>query len=241
MALRSALVTDAPAAAGRPPDLSPLVCAAQQGDDEAFRCLYRAVQPGLVRYLRALVGDDAEDVASETWLQVARDLRSFRGNDGFRAWVVAIGRNRALDHLRHRRRRPAESVPVDGLLELPGRGSTDEQAEESISTDAALALIRSLPRDQAEAVLLRVVVGLDAETAGKVLGKRAGAVRTASYRGLRRLAERLDERWAERLDNARLDNARQDNGRRDQPSPGRQQRSESGVTPSRPVTPTGTR
>jgi len=217
LAMRSALVTDTPAATGRPPDLSPLVCAAQQGDDEAFRGLYRAVQPGLLRYLRALVGDDAEDVASETWLQVARDLRAFRGNDGFRAWVVAIGRNRALDHLRHRRRRPAESVPVDGLLELPGRGCTDEQAAESISTDSALALIRSLPRDQAEAVLLRVVVGLDAETAGKVLGKRAGAVRTASYRGLRRLAETLDKMSAG------------------------QRQSESGVTSARRTTPTGSR
>jgi RNA polymerase sigma-70 factor, ECF subfamily len=223
VALRSALVTEARAAAGHPLDLSPLVCAAQQGDDEAFRGLYRAVQPGLLRYLRALVGDDAEDVASETWLQVARDLRAFHGkdgkdgNDGFRAWVVAIGRNRALDHLRHRRRRPAESMPIDGLLELPGRGCTDEQAAESISTDAALALIRSLPRDQAEAVLLRVVVGLDAETAGKVLGKRAGAVRTASYRGLRRLAETLDRMSAG------------------------QRQSESGVTSACPATPTGSR
>jgi RNA polymerase sigma-70 factor (ECF subfamily) len=216
MALWSALVTEAPAAAGRPPDLSPLVYAAQQGDDEAFRGLYRAVQPGLLRYLRTLVGGDAEDVASETWLQVARDLRAFRG-DGFRAWVVTIGRNRALDLLRHRRRRPVESVPLDGLLELPGTGCTDEQAAESISTDTALALIRSLPRDQAEAVLLRVVVGLDAETAGKVLGKRAGAVRTASYRGLRRLAERLDKMNAG------------------------QRQSRSGVTPECPATPTGTR
>jgi RNA polymerase sigma-70 factor (ECF subfamily) len=50
-----------------------------------------------------------------------------------------------------------------------------------------------LPPDQAEAVLLRVVVGLDAESAGKVLGKRAGAVRTAAYRGLRTLASRLEQ------------------------------------------------
>jgi RNA polymerase sigma-70 factor (ECF subfamily) len=89
---------------------------------------------------------------------------------------------------------------VEDLVELPGRGDTADSASESISTDAALALIRSLPRDQAEAVLLRAVVGLDAETAGKVLGKRAGAVRTASYRGLRRLAERLDQLAADRDD-----------------------------------------
>ena len=47
-------------------------------------------------------------------------------------------------------------------------------------------------RDQAEAVLLRAVVGLDAATAAEVLGKRPGAVRVAAHRGLRRLARILD-------------------------------------------------
>jgi RNA polymerase sigma-70 factor (ECF subfamily) len=84
------------------------------------------------------------------------------------------------------------STPVEYLVEVPDQGDASEEAAEMISTDAALAMIRALPRDQAEAVLLRVVVGLDAASAGKVLGKRAGAVRTAAYRGLRKLAERLD-------------------------------------------------
>ena len=61
-----------------------------------------------------------------------------------------------------------------------------------MATDAAIALIARLPRDQSEAVLLRVVVGLDTISAAKVLGKRPGAVRTACYRGLRRLS-----RWVE--------------------------------------------
>ncbi|WP_276328943.1 RNA polymerase sigma factor, partial [Amycolatopsis lexingtonensis] len=69
---------------------------ARHGDEEAFRALYRAVQPGLCRYLRVLVGQDAEDVASEAWLQITRDLASFRGDlDGFRAWTATIGRHRA--------------------------------------------------------------------------------------------------------------------------------------------------
>jgi RNA polymerase sigma-70 factor (ECF subfamily) len=42
-------------------------------------------------------------------------------------------------------------------------------------------------------VLLRAVIGLDATTAGQVLGKRPGAVRVAAHRGLRRLARMLDE------------------------------------------------
>lgn len=41
-------------------------------------------------------------------------------------------------------------------------------------------------------VLLRAVVGLDAKSAAQVAGKRAGAIRTAAYRGLKTLANRLD-------------------------------------------------
>lgn len=41
--------------------------------------------------------------------------------------------------------------------------------------------------------MLRVVMGLDTASAARVLGKRVGAVRTAAYRGLRRLAERLGQ------------------------------------------------
>ncbi|MFC4110567.1 RNA polymerase sigma factor [Micromonospora zhanjiangensis] len=173
-------------------DLSESVRAAQAGDENAFRLIYRAVQPGLLRYLTALVGADAEDVASETWLQIARDLRSFDGGQGFRAWAVTIARNRAMDHLRYRRRRPATSVPVDALAELPARDDTAERAGEGIATASALALIATLPKTEAEAVLLRSVVGLDAESVARVLGKRPGAVRVAAHRGLRRLARMLE-------------------------------------------------
>jgi Sigma-70, region 4 len=91
------------------------------------------------------------------------------------------------------RRRPATVTPMDDLAQLAGNDDTGEDAAELISTDAAISLIASLPRDQAEAVLLRVVMGLDAKTAAKVLGKSAGAVRTAAYRGLHRLAQYLNE------------------------------------------------
>jgi RNA polymerase sigma-70 factor, ECF subfamily len=174
-------------------DLSRLTTAAQGGDEDAFRHLYRAIQPGMLRYLWALVGDDAEDVASETWLQIARDFGGFTGDSGFRAWVLTVARNRAMDHLRHLRRRPAVPTPLEQLPEITPTSDAGEQAAELMSTDAAIGLIATLPRDQAEAVLLRVVVGLDGPTAARVLGKRPGAVRTAAYRGLRRLAERLDE------------------------------------------------
>jgi RNA polymerase sigma-70 factor (ECF subfamily) len=163
------------------------------GDENAFRIVYRTMHPVLLRYVTALVGiSDAEDIASETWAQAFRDLGRFAGTgDGFRGWLATIARNRALDHVRAQRRRPQSATE-----EIPQR-STDldasDAAIESISTAEALRLIAELPIDQAEAVLLRAVMGLDAKSAGKVLGKRPGAVRTAAHRGLRQLAVRLND------------------------------------------------
>lgn len=163
------------------------------GDETSFVRVFRAVQPGLLRYVRALVGADAEDVVSEAWSQAFRDLDRFRGDfDAFRGWVAAIARYRAIDHLRARGRRPMDPVPVEELLERPAAESTEGAALESAATAAALAAIKSLPKDQAEAVLLRTVMGLDAKAAGRVLGKRAGAVRAAAFRGLNNLARTLE-------------------------------------------------
>src|SRR6202012_1856355 len=177
------------------PDLAEAVRAAQQGDEQAFRVLYRDLQPRLLRYLRTMVADDAEDVASEAWLHIARDLPGFNGDsDGFRGWAATIARHRAMDHQRRHRRRPqSAATPIEDLGDLAAGDDTAQSAVDTVATQAAVAMIADLPPDQAEAVMLRVVMGLDAESAGRVLGKKAGAVRTAAYRGLRRLATRLEQ------------------------------------------------
>lgn len=175
-------------------ELTAAVRAAQDGDECAFRTVYRAVQPRLLGYVRTLVPDaDAEDIASEAWLQIARDIGTFQGDaDRFRGWTARIARNRALDHIRMRGRRPAVGGDESELVLLPGRADTADEAMESLGTGRTMDVISRLPRDQAEAVVLRVVMGLDAKSAAQVLGKRPGAVRTAAHRGLRKLAELLE-------------------------------------------------
>jgi len=175
-------------------ELTAAVAAAQEGDECAFRTVYRTVQPRLLGYVRTLVPDaDAEDIASEAWLQIARDIGSFSGDaDRFRGWTARIARNRALDHIRMRGRRPAVGGDESELVTMPGAADTADEAMESLGTGHTMRIISRLPRDQAEAVVLRVVMGLDAKSAAEVLGKRPGAVRTAAHRGLRRLAELLE-------------------------------------------------
>ena len=185
------VASDAPLSA----QLEAALVAAQRGDPDAFRLLYRDTQPRLLRYLHALTGDDAEDIASETWLHIARDLHTFHGNhDAFRGWAATIARHRALDHLRrHTRRPPAIPVPAEDLAGLAAADDTASTAIDTLTTTAAIRLIATLPPDQAEAVLLRAVLGLDATRAAAVLGKRPGAVRTAAHRGLRTLARHLGQ------------------------------------------------
>lgn len=164
-----------------------------RGDEDAFRAAYRAVQPGLLRYLTVLVGaPEAEDVAAETWAHAIRDLERFSGAaDGFRGWITTIARNRALDLMRSNGRRPVVDVRIEDLVDKVDAADPEEQALGLVSTAEALRLIATLPPDQAEAVLLRAVVGLDAKTAAQVLGKSPGAVRTAAYRGLRSLQKKI--------------------------------------------------
>jgi RNA polymerase sigma-70 factor (ECF subfamily) len=164
--------------------------AAAAGDERAFEVLWRDLHPRLLRYLKVVVPGGAEDLASETWLDVVRGLGRFEGDEpGFRAWVFTVARHRAIDWRRRMARQPVTPLP-DELL--PQRAAPDDPAAtaiEAISTEQALALIAELPPDQAEVVALRSLAGLDVTRVAEIVGKRPGAVRVLAHRGLRRLAE----------------------------------------------------
>ena len=168
--------------------------AAQAGDEGSFTELFRSLQPSLLRYLRTVGGALADDVAAETWVSVVKGLGRFRGDESkWKAWVFTIARARLVDARRRAARTP---IPVDTDVVLEGSVATDDVAgtvEDMFSTEAALALIGQLPEQQAEVILLRFVGGLDVGQTARALGKRPGAVRVASHRALRRLAELLGE------------------------------------------------
>lgn len=175
-------------------DFDRRLAAAKRGDEDSFTELFRSVQPSLLRYLGVVGGALAEDVAADTWISVVKGLARFRGDEaGWKAWVFTIARARLVDAQRRAARTP---TPVDTDVLLDGHVATDDVAgtvEEMFSTEAALALIGRLPRQQAEVILLRYVAGLDVAQTARAIGKRPGAVRVAAHRGLRRLADLLPE------------------------------------------------
>ncbi len=168
-------------------DLGGALARARSGDEAGFLELWHELQPRLLRYLRVLACDSADDVASETWLQVVRDLPRFSGGDeDFRRWLFTIGRHRAIDDARARKRRPTIPIP-ESVAALADDELVEDQVLHALSVKRAIALLAALPADQAEAVALRVLAGLDTSAVAGILGKSPGAVRVALHRGLRAL------------------------------------------------------
>ena len=90
-------------------------------------------------------------------------------------------------------RRPVAEDPVDELVDLPDDADVEADTLGRVTSEAVIRLIGLLPRDQAEAIMLRTVLGFDAPTAARILGKRPGAVRAAAHRGLKQLAKKITE------------------------------------------------
>lgn len=166
------------------------LAAARGGDERGFAELWRHIQPAMIRYCRILAGDAAEDAASKTWLQTARQLRCFQGDYAqLRVWLFRTARHQAIqsqDRTGHGHIRDG-----NGLMAAKAWRDLDRPMAAAAGpsiTDAALLLLAQLPSDQAEAVALRVVAGLDVTQTAQVLGVSDEEARTAAVEGVRRLA-----------------------------------------------------
>jgi RNA polymerase sigma-70 factor, ECF subfamily len=171
-------------------DFGQTLDAARLGDDRALAVLWQELQPALLRYLHAGDPDGAEDIASETWLEVTRRLDRFSGGEReFRGWLFTIARHRLIDARRRAARH--RTAPVEWLPDRPGVDDPASDVLVDLSTRASLRLVSELPPQQAEAVRLRVMAGLDTDVVAAIMGKQPGNVRVLSHRGLRSLARRL--------------------------------------------------
>ena len=164
---------------------------AKIGNERAMVVLYRGVQPGVIRYLRAREPRVAEDLASEVWMGVLAGLGTFEGDEvAFRSWVFTIVHRRVADHRRKTGRRRTDPAP-DEVLERPGPDNSADHVEHLAAQEAVQALIAGLPPDQAEVILLRVIADLPVADVAAITGKNEGHVRVLQHRALQRLARQL--------------------------------------------------
>ena len=175
------------------PEFERVLTAAKVGAEWAWAAVYRDLAGPVRGYFMARGAAEPEDLASETFLQVARDIRSFKGDEqGFRSWVFVIAHRRLVDAWRAAGKRP-QSVPLDEpVMDVEG-GNAEDEALDNISTSRVIATLSRLTEDQRAVLALRVIGGLSAEQTAEVLGRRAGAVRALQHRGLLALQHILAE------------------------------------------------
>ncbi len=163
------------------PDFS-LLRKAQLGDELAFAVLVRAYELPVFNYVLRTVNDRAlaEDLTQDIFLRVHQGIAGFSLRCRFTTWLFQIAKNRVLDELRARERRPHATVPLEDAPQLDVVDAPPERGE---TIDALWRAVAELNPDLKMAVLLRDIVGLSYGEIADTLEVTLATVKWRIYKG----------------------------------------------------------
>jgi RNA polymerase sigma-70 factor, ECF subfamily len=169
------------------------VQATLRGDLRAFEALVERHRDVVFRVASRIAGrDDAEDVTQDAFLRAFHRLERFRADASFRAWLLQITHNAAIDHLTRRRPEPIEDAGEH--REGPEREVTRLPAERLESRERIARLerkLRGLSPEHRVVLVLRDVEGLSYEEIAGITQAPLGTVKTRLFRARRDLIEML--------------------------------------------------
>jgi RNA polymerase sigma-70 factor (ECF subfamily) len=169
-----------------PEDFESLLARARNGAPSAWEQLFRQLAPAVAGYLRLRGAREPDDLTSEVFLAVFRNLPTFHGTEAnFRSWVFVIAHRRLLDERRNRSRRPTvvdESFEDSSGDQALG-GDAEADALRRLATERVQAICSRLVPDQRDVLLLRIVGDLTVDQIAEVLEKSPGAVKQLQRRG----------------------------------------------------------
>lgn len=160
-------------------ELPAVVTAARRGDRAAFAELYRRFHRAVHGVVLARVRyADAADVVQDVFAAALERLPQLGEAAAFPGWIMAIARNRAIDHVRG-------AKPTDELSDLP------VEAPRAAEVAQVLSALRALPEAYQETMILRLVEGMTGPEIADQTGLSPGSVRVNLHRGMKLLRERL--------------------------------------------------
>lgn len=165
--------------------------AAQVGAEWACAAIWVEYSSAVAAFLRARGSREPDDLTSEVFLALFERLPSFVGDESqFRSFVFSIAYRRLVDELRMRSRR---GDPVEWSAETDARRtpSAEDAALTRLGETSALTVLQTLPEDQRNVLMLRILADLTIEQIAVVLDKRAGAVKALQRRGLEAMRKKL--------------------------------------------------
>ncbi len=170
-----------------------VVPAAQAGAPWALERIYEVLSPAVAGLFRAQGIDDPDDLTSEVFVGVLRNLAWFDGDArSFRSWVFTIAYRRLADERRRRARRPS-TVPLADRPEPVAPADVYTDVERLLATERVRALCGRLAPAQRDVLLLRVLGDLTVDQVAAVIGRSRGAVKALQRRGYATIARLLEQ------------------------------------------------
>jgi RNA polymerase sigma-70 factor, ECF subfamily len=167
-----------------------IISLSQQGDRDAFACLYATYIERIHRYIRFRVTDEelAEDITSHVFLKAWEKLGTYKpGQSPFIAWLYRIARNSVIDH--YRTRKFAISLEEADPEELSHTDEVDEKIDLHIQSQLLREALKELTDMQQEVLVLKYVCGFSTSEIALKLDREQGAIRALQMRGIRGLAK----------------------------------------------------
>ncbi|UCC86058.1 MAG: sigma-70 family RNA polymerase sigma factor [Anaerolineales bacterium] len=165
-----------------------------KSDPEAFGLLYECYVVKIYNYIYYRVGNqhDAEDLTARTFHRALNHIGRYvdRGAP-FSAWLYRIAHNLVANWHRDQSRRKIISLE-DIKLSVQRRKGPDQVAEQQEEKDQLLAIIRRLPSDRQQLLILKFVEGMSNAEIGELMGRSEGAIKSLYHRTLLSLREMFD-------------------------------------------------
>jgi RNA polymerase sigma-70 factor (ECF subfamily) len=178
-------------------ELSELLDRCRQGDELAWEALVRRYQARVYGLAYHYVHDaeEARDLAQEIFVRLYRKLESFKERETFLPWLLMIGRNACIDHLRRAKVRGAGSTgPLDEAQEITDTRPTPERIWIADSRKRLVhRALRSLSDQYREMILLKEIQGLKMEEIASLLSLPIGTVKSRSNRARIELARAVQQ------------------------------------------------
>jgi RNA polymerase sigma factor (sigma-70 family) len=173
-----------------------VLAAAQRGAPWAFERIFTALSPVVTGYLRAQGAVEPDDLSSEVFVAVVRNVHGFAGDEpGFRSWVFTIAHRRLLDERRTLARRPTTTLLTEAF-ELPSPDDVEDLVDQGLRTEWVRAMCDRLAPDQRDVLLLRLLARLTVDEIAALLGKSSVAVKALQRRGFRAIGRILEREEA---------------------------------------------
>ncbi|GBD85866.1 RNA polymerase sigma factor SigX [bacterium BMS3Abin02] len=176
------------------PSFDSVLASAQTGAEWAWEVLYHDLAGQVLGYLRSRGASDPEDRLGDVFLQLARNIGTFKGDEAaFRSWVFMVAHHRLIDERRKRSRHREHLIGEDQELDAISdpRQSAEAEAMTDLATRDIRQSLKGLSHDQRDVLTLRIIGGLTVTEIAHILRKRPGAVKALQRRGLNALRKEL--------------------------------------------------